>query len=316
MERTRKRKHLTEKGYPLKQNFFMRLWYTSTNTYSESVFINSAKLYKYTDLEKASIGRGTVLTLKDGNTDVSALVLCKGTLEQMEGLENLLEELAEANYETDDVLAKVNQELKNAFYDKPVQQEKDADDTDIENEIPEIETEKRKCFALRRSSEHVRKISVPEKKMSKDTSPTPTSHLILAELRVQSTILKSLVEEFRQLNSSLKYLREVDVAIPKSNKTYDGHDGTSFTLASIKSSNPNVFARNFLRKRFTQEQLSNMILCPRGRTTKAEFSEEEIENLQSALSSWYGTEYSWKTVVLSVNQFLRETKGRVDNKHP
>ena len=329
MERTRKRKHLTEKGYPVKQNFFIRLWYTSTNTYSESIFINSAKLYKYTDLEKASICTGTVLTLKDSNTDVSAVVLCKGTFEQMEGLESLLEDLADGNCETDDVITKVSQKLKDTVSDKPVRQTNYSDDTDIE-EVPEIRMEQRKCFALKRSTEHVRKTSdrpektegvsrtcrpaynskENEKKTSKDA--TPTSHLILAELRVQSTILKSLVEEFRILNSSLKYLREVDVAIPKNNMTFDGYDG-AFSLASIKSPNPNVFARNFLRKRFTKQQLSTMILCPRGKTTKTEFSEEEVEKLQTALSSWYGTEYSWKAVVMSVNQFLRETKGGKDD---
>jgi len=327
MERTRKRKYLTEKAYPVKQNFFMRLWYTSTNTYSESIFINSAKLYKYTDLEKASFCTGTVLTLKDSNKDVSAVVLCKGTFEQMERLESLLEDLAEANCETADVITKVSEKLKHSFNDKPTSQliPNYSDDTDIENDVPEVRVEQRKYLALKRSTEHVRKPSnIPEKseslsrrsayntkenetKTCKDT--TPTSHLVLAELRVQSTILKSLVEEFRILNSSLKYLRDADVMIPKSNMTFDGYDGT-FTLASIKSPNPNIFARNFLRKRFTKQQLYNKILCPRGQSTRAAFAEEETEELQIALTSWYGTEYSWKSVVMSVNQFLREMKEK------
>ena len=76
-----------------------------TNTYSESIFTND-------DLEEASIGTGTVLSVKYNNTDVSAVVLCKGTLEQMEGLESLLEDLADANWETDDVMTKGRKSIK------------------------------------------------------------------------------------------------------------------------------------------------------------------------------------------------------------
>lgn len=139
-------------------------------------------------------------------------------------------------------------------------------------------------------------------------SNASTSQLILVELRVQTTVLKQLAFNIRELTKSLQSLTGgSDRNLPKIDKEFEGYEGP-FMLSSISSQSPNVFARNFVRKRHPVEVLHNKILCPLGKTDKQALPEEDNKDLHEALISWFGSEYSWRSVTLSVNQFLREIK--------
>lgn len=135
-------------------------------------------------------------------------------------------------------------------------------------------------------------------------------HLVVAELRLQTSVLKRLVDVSIDLNESLSYLKCSDIDdLPKESAVYQGIDG-EFTLESLNSINPSIFARDFLRKSYHLSLLKTKILCPKGKTTKIPFSDAEVQKLQEALRKWYGHKYLWKVVVASVNQFLRDLKDK------
>lgn len=356
MEEKRKRKIAPGK-FREKLNFFMRLWFTTSNSYSDTIHVNNAKLYRYSDEEKSMFRSGTVLTLKDGNQEFGAIVLAKGTFQKMEQLTDHLEQMAETKCQTGEVLKTVSNLIEQGHPEKSAQSNETDDATDEDlNQCPlsmsgdtQLQREKKKLFSLKRTKRmapntstysQIFTSSVPSKEsagyahsFSKEpgvdasssiskgnaavafSSPysrspkenSSTSQLVLAELRVHSAVMRQLVDQFKELNQSLRYLRHADFEYPKEDATFDGFEGP-FTLSSINASNPNVFARNFLRKKYPLTYLSNRILCPKGKSCRVEFTVHEVESLQRALRNWYGNEFSWKCVVLSVNQFLRDIK--------
>jgi hypothetical protein len=299
------------------QKFHIRLWFTTTNTYSESIYVNDAKLYKYSNEEKSSIKAGTVLSLKEGNDDITAVVLARGAFEKMEQLGPYLEELAKDRCATSEVLQKVSNRMTSVDHESS---ENDTDEA-LEPASSAVEREKAKLYSLKKTKGRVfsspssfdaaSTVNCENKKnpdrLPKDTSTSPTSHLILAEMRVQSTLLRSLNDEFRKLNQSLRFLRESGHDIPKEDAIYVGFDGP-FSLSSISAPNANVFARNFIRKRFSSDELSSLILCPKGKTKRKSIEGKDCEDLHDALRKWFGHEFSWNSVTASVNQFLREAK--------
>lgn len=92
----------------------------------------------------------------------------------------------------------------------------------------------------------------------KGLEPHSTSQLILAELCVQTTVVKQLSTNQLELAKALKSKR-CDQIFPKVDKRFDGYRGP-FMLSSISSPNPNIFARNFLRQLHPPSVLKNMIL--------------------------------------------------------
>ena len=292
--------------YQEKPNFFMRLWFTSTNTYSGTLHVNSAKLYRYSDVEKWEFRSGTVLTLKDGNESVGAVVLARGEWKQMEALNPHLETLADEKCDTGEVLRRVETIVTNV-------QSTDTESVDSKHsETPNVPSivvseQKKEAVLMRSLKKNARNATSMSNNSSKDDS-VPTSHMILAEMRIHTSLLRSLNDQFRELNRLLRIqFKDYSNDTPKEDATYQGVDGP-FTLSSIASSNPNVFARKFIRKSFTLQELAKMILCPKGKTNRTEFAVTDVERLQSALNHWYGNSYSWTTIVHSVNQFLREVK--------
>jgi len=313
----RKRHH--EPKFLTKPVFFLRLWFTSTNTYSETVYVNSTQLYKYSNNEKANFSSGSVIKLRVNNEDVSAVILARGSFEDMERLSPQLEEMAALSYETDEVLRSIEKSVDTQKLKHVEKQNADTDSQSGADDDNEISKEKRKLELLKtprmrgqsagRSLQSSSSVEPPNlSTLTESTDKATTSQLILVELRVQTTVLKQLSSNMREMAKGLQSLTlGSDRNLPKNDKEFNGYEGP-FTLSSISSTNPNVFARNFVRKIHPVEFLHNRILCPLGKTDKQALPEEDHKNLQDALNSWFGPDFSWRTVTLSVNQFLREIK--------
>ena len=158
-----------------------------------------------------------------------------------------------------------------------------------------------------RDSEAGRKSDVPSGKNNVPADKS-TSHLILAELRVQTMLLRNIDNNTKENNQILRSLRGDDQEnLPMDDAVFQGVDGP-FHLSSLCAINPNTFARDFLRKTYTKENLSKKILCPKGRSLREPFSEEETDKLRSALRCWFGENYNWCLVTASVNQSIRDLK--------
>lgn len=138
-----------------------------------------------------------------------------------------------------------------------------------------------------------------------EASDMQLQQLMLAELRVQSTIMNNVLTELKDLNKSLSSYLGMESEYPKENATFNGLDGP-FTLDSLESVVPTIFARRFLKQRLPLDVLSNSILCPKGKTDRTAISSSESKALQEALQKYFGTHYVWKAVVLSVNQMMRQ----------
>lgn len=318
-----KRRKISIQRFSSKPNFYLRIWFPKTNTYSETLHVNHAIFYKYTDEEKNDFKAGHSVFLKDNGKEVKGLILATGSFEKMNFLENQLEEMADNHSATDDVLNKIHKTI-NEGSDYSSQ---DDDDDEPKRELEPvskirktISQEKQKVLQLKKSFPAGNNDSAVTKRPhpnEENRSQTGTvlnkkdfvSNLMLAEMRVQTTLLKLIHEDMRELNKSLLHLREPDENIPRENATLNGLEGT-FTLESLSAANPNIFARRLLKLRHTVEDLSNSILCPKGKTSRKPFKNEEVVVLQDALKKWFGSEFSWKAVVLSVNQFLRELKAK------
>ena len=139
-----------------------------------------------------------------------------------------------------------------------------------------------------------------EKKIESQSSNFLTN-LVLAEMRVQTTILNKILREQKELNKSLMHLREPDDGHPCENATYNGING-QFTLDSLGTTNPNIFARRFLKNRIEPEKLFSSILCPKGKTERTPISKAEVSLLEQALTKYFGVSYSWKSVVLTFSK--------------
>lgn len=337
MDLPSKRRRIQANKFPVKQNFFLRLWFSSTNTYSETLHINNAQFYKYDDEEKSTFQNGTVVTLKEGNKEVSAIVLARGTYDRMEQLTSYLEGLAdehchtgevirrihlrsqdqlsdsESNHETTKEKAKIDA-LRSAIHAKEDRHVQSDDDTQSYHTSEDDEFNKENVcvkevkppHTLHRSKCHV---SLRSKDKLTSEGRRSASHLILAELRLLTSLFRNLVDEFRNLNDRLRFLQdESDIELPKQDAIFNGHEG-EFSLSSIQSQNPNIFARNFIRKKFSINDLSTQILCPRGRTERDSIRDEDVQDLKRAIQLWFGSAYSWRAIVSSVNQMLREIKS-------
>ena len=109
---SKKRPRKIRSKFTQASSFYMRLWYSKTNTYSETVFVNNSMFYKYSSEEKAAFRPGMFIKVKEANNDIKAIILCKGTFEAMEALEPYLEDMAEERVETSEVLKRIDDQYK------------------------------------------------------------------------------------------------------------------------------------------------------------------------------------------------------------
>lgn len=324
MQTTKRSRIQTSKSFGcVASHDYIRIWYTGTNTYSDSLYLNGPSLSKYSSEEKDMMSKGVSVTLKDGGNTVKGVILGRGSFEKMESLETLLEELSSEHAQTSTILERVDRRLMALSEDDVSEDSDDSDDTSYippvkkatplqskacssksSNILSTIEKENRKV----RSVEHILETVPPVVK--KDTSIDATNTLILAELRIMSMLLRKVVTSIDNMGEALKVLQPEKEDIPSEDAEIVGYDGVMFTLSSIASQNPCVFARNFLRKRYSQTYLGTKILCPRGTTKKTAFTEAEVNDLKAAVTSWFGNTYNWKVVVGSVNQFLRDNVNK------
>ena len=236
MDSRPQRKRKAENKYPMKQNFLLRLWYTTTNTYSESMYVNNAQLYKYSDDQKAKFKCGTVITLKENNESISGVILARGTFEAMERLTPVLEDLANKGYDTDDVLChiyRVNNASGGSDYlaPRPAERNEVHESVDADESLDEsVETDvarERKWMKLLLSAKdrqnsltcmtddiviskavnndrRLKSHDSNENSSTKQSDTKFTSNLISAELRVQTTILQHIDSKLSENNQLLR----------------------------------------------------------------------------------------------------------------
>lgn len=324
---SQRKKYRAPSKYSESPKFYMRLWYTKTNTYSETLHVNNNVFYKYSLEEKAAFSRGTVLCIRQNNKDIHCVVLSLGTFQAMEALSGHLERFAEEQYDTNTVLGEMKKMAERRQSDTDVDfsdSEESSGNEEISREITkvnEMKAARKRPFSIDRqagsSGVKMSRYSLERQNCfnhgtvssTKKTDKTEksTSHLILAELRVQTTILRNIENYTKDSNQALRFLRGDDVTLPMDDAVFEGNDGP-FRLSSLSGVNPNVFARDFLKKTYTKEVLSMKILCPKGRSAREPFSQNEIDNLRTALHSWFGENYNWCLVTASVNQYIRDLK--------
>lgn len=328
--------------------FYLRLWYTQTNSYSETIHVNNAMLYRHSMESKHNLRKGSVISVRVNNEDINGVVLCRGTFEEMEALEPQLERFAEERYDTTDVLSKLevgNENLHDEHSDPVVEPLEPIDIVKEKKRIRLLKGVKvsRKSqdrlehdFTCKPNTsfaiEEKQNPTVREGNISSDSTSSKsfhlkrkykpnsvfmdgersddsrsTSNLILAELRVQTTLLRSFDVRMRENNQLLHAIRGDEVELPKTDSVFEGIGGP-FRLSSLCTANPSVFAREFLRKMYTLEDLSNKILCPKGKSIRKAFTDAEVAILHDALKSWFGEHYNWLMVRSSINQFIRDIK--------
>lgn len=90
---------------------YCRLWFTGTNTFSETLYLNSGIFSRYSADDKEQFTAGQPIVLRENNKDVKAIILALGLYEKMEALEALLQEMADENADTQSILEKVGESI-------------------------------------------------------------------------------------------------------------------------------------------------------------------------------------------------------------
>lgn len=295
---------------------FVRLWFTKTNSYSPPVYINSPIFYKYNAAEKKEFQRGKTLFVKEGRTDIPAIILAVGEFEKLQDMDDILESLAEEGASTDTVVARIRSH-------QYAQVEMDLDDTDKDpdwvssssstashqslEETTIFQMELNKVNALKKSvkgtsSTNCNQIpsapvlgaeSQSKRRMKSYSTPLSAcqqigsssesvctsgtklsdsgasiSHLLLAEMRLQTMILKRVLQMNENIHAQLVALNGVDTndVIIDADRVIVAQDGTQFNIRELSSHNPSIFVRHFLRKKYETDFLKAHIIDPKGQT--------------------------------------------------
>lgn len=279
--------------------------------------------------------KGVYTSVRDGQVDVKAVVLARGNVEKMEPLETVLSKMAQEGANTSDISNAVDKRIHALDMDEI----SSSDDEYVPLRSKGIIQKEKKLQKVLEynfnSATSIPTTSMPSTSNSAITFPitsfsatsTPTGatmasssdkqastdpfemtqllRLILAEMRVQTTLQRKILSINEEQKVALSLFKEEEQVIPAGDAEHDGIDGR-FSLSSIKSENPCVFARNFMKKKYSKDYLTNKIMCPKGKTTRIAFPEGEVADLKTAVESWYGNTVNWKLVVASVNQFIRD----------
>lgn len=165
-------------------------------------------------------------------------------------------DMAAMNYDTDDVVRKIEEKTHNQYIGRVESQNADSDsqsDIDCDKEIAK-EKRKLKLIKTTRMRGENAGFSTPKSLNEPQAQSTSTrsaekairSQLILVELRVQTTVMNQLSFNTREWTRNLRTTKVLS------------------RLSSISSQTPNVFARNFVLKRHSSNILTQQNLAPFG----------------------------------------------------
>ncbi|PAA51793.1 hypothetical protein BOX15_Mlig010160g5 [Macrostomum lignano] len=146
---------------------------------------------------------------------------------------------------------------------------------------------------------------------SKLQAPEPkVSDLLLLEARVQTGLLKKIIRLQEEGNELLRQgFGFNDEVVSKEDQVIAGCDGRPFRLSQLPLP-PNLFAREFVLRKFGEQLCETTIIEPHGRSERIAMDVDSVQAIRSVLDHWFGTGYSWKFVRNSLNQMFRDMTNR------
>lgn len=110
-------------------------------------------------------------------------------------------------------------------------------------------------------------VEVGSASVTTNSSGSAVTPLLVLESRVQTALLRNIASLLEENNRLLRGLAcEVDVTDrPCVSKVYQGHDG-DFETKELSNALPNVFAREFVRKKYSKEYFTQRSWEPKGKT--------------------------------------------------